>query len=760
MARSLADIPPRPTREYHPSTAASTDKNVVQESLSTEKRQECEQEFAPQATTKKLRIQSPPGSKSTPALAKRDDGFLARGSQSSDMRPPRPPLACTSKRPPSHRPEIKYPKKSPKLDLLAPMPEESKASGSEDPSNRPRPPPPKPEPPKPDLLAPHRPKEGAKAAGSEDPSPPKPEPPKPESADTGSHQEEDVNWNNDALDKEEEEQSFMQLCAMLRQVHFRRDFTPLASFTPEKENLWHKVREAEDVFKGKLNDVTKETKEAFQISRWRSSRSELSDPFKRGRNDERFRARNYDQAEIMETTAFRSRNEKIKQLFSDLYESLTNAFMTPELDGRVPEWLPLSPYSKKALSHGESPAQYPGPIKYADLLFNKNILTGVRGNGRVPSGKTCKEKPLENQEQLLNSGLRLRNAYWWIELGGFHGPNQVDIQGYCAAMHAIEQSICCVRAAFAALELIPITDLELLDKPIECEERHRQGVPVGHRAIHLCCHGIDVNKQRWNILQALIDKKVDVDAKTENDKKNTGATLIGSQGCPEMLAILKRAGADMSLCNANGLSVRQGAKQCSGTTEEWCIKANLPNTHTTQSGRTRGQHENESRLLRHAALSSFAQPEETQPYDHDAWSQWGSDHGACWGSYHGLQPSWGSDHGAWQHQQSGWNDYGSQRSADDHDAKQHRQQANWNDHGLQPSRYHRDAHKRQKFDYSGNSTSASQPSGYRRDSTHGSAHREARHASQPSGYRRRSSGLQPRLSLLHCCCTERRQARH
>ena len=441
----------------------------------------------------------------------------------------------------------------------------------------------------------------------------------------------------------------------------------------------------------------------------------------------------------METPAFRRRDEKIRQLFFDLYDSLTNALMTPELEGRVPEWMPLSPYSVKALSHGESPAQYPGPIKYADLLFHHNILTGVRGNGRVPNGKTCKEKPLENMSELLNSGLRLKNAYWWIHLGGYDGPNQVDCQGYCPAMHAIEQSINCVRAAFAALELIPITDLELLDKPIECAERFRPGVPVGHRAIHICCHGIDVHKQRWNILQALIDKKVDVNAKTKNDKENTGATLIGSQGCPEMLAILEKAGADMSLCNANGLGVYQGAQQCSGTTEEWCIKANVPYHHTTVSGRTRGKHVNDSRLLRQAQLSSYLQQEEPQLSYTDPWSQWKS------GSLvddHGLQPSWGSAHGAWQHQQSGWNDYGWQRSADDHDAKQHRQQANWNDHGLQPSRYHRDAHNRKNFDYSGNSRAASQPSGYRRDSTHGSAHREARSGSQPSGYRRDSNHYQ------------------
>ena len=83
MARSLAGIPPRPTREYNPSTAVSTKK-------------ELEQECAQQGNTKKLRIKSPPDSKDTPAVAQ-SHGSLAGGSQSSTRRSPPPPPA----RPPS-----------------------------------------------------------------------------------------------------------------------------------------------------------------------------------------------------------------------------------------------------------------------------------------------------------------------------------------------------------------------------------------------------------------------------------------------------------------------------------------------------------------------------------------------------------------------------------------------------------------------------------------------------------------------------------
>ena len=85
--------------------------------------------------------------------------------------------------------------------------------------------------------------------------------------------------------------------------------------------------------------------------------------------------------------------------------------MTPELQGRVPEWLPLSPFSVKALSHGSQPRRFPGPIRYADLLLYHGFITEGRGSGRVPSGKTCKEKPLGNMSELLNSGARPKNAW-------------------------------------------------------------------------------------------------------------------------------------------------------------------------------------------------------------------------------------------------------------------------------------------------------------------------------------------------------------
>ena len=96
-------------------------------------------------------------------------------------------------------------------------------------------------------------------------------------------------------------------------------------------------------------------------------------------------------------------------------------------------------------------------------------------------------------------------------------------------MHAIEQSMWGRRPAYAAMELVAITDIELINKPIECEEKYRPGIPVGHTAIHICCHGIDFHRERPNILRLLIEKKADVNAKT--DDGNTAAIFASLGAC-------------------------------------------------------------------------------------------------------------------------------------------------------------------------------------------------------------------------------------
>ena len=409
MARSLAGIPPRPTREYDPSTAVSTKK-------------ELEQECAEQGNTKKLRIKPPPDSKDTPAVAQ-SHGSLAGGSQSSTRRSPPPPPPHPARRPPSgfeqpgnmipslfsqllteqaeggrlicEAQEIREGAATPIPEVAAaekaatPIPEAPKeapkARGLSYPSGPPvslSPPSPEsliPESSKPVLLGPYAPKEAPKARGlsypsgspqspplqseppeespkapgSQDPSgpprsssPPKPESSKSEpltpiledaedSKDAGIHREDDVDWIEEP--PKDEQEVFSQLCTMLRNFYFRRQHKLLASYTPDKVALWKRVRELEDGFVAKAKEIKEESLIEFGKSHWCSSQPHLKNPYKRGVHHDRFWARSQDQEEIVQSEAFKIKDRKMKELYCSLYESLTEAFMTPELQGRVPE---------------------------------------------------------------------------------------------------------------------------------------------------------------------------------------------------------------------------------------------------------------------------------------------------------------------------------------------------------------------------------------------------------------------------------------
>ena len=82
--------------------------------------------------------------------------------------------------------------------------------------------------------------------------------------------------------------------------------------------------------------------------------------------------------------------------------------------------------------------------------------------------------------------------------------------GMYPLMHAIDQSSWCLRACQAALELIPQTSVDLINKPIECAPEYRSGMPVGHYAIHPCAHGCDTHNKRPEIMRLLIKRKAEV----------------------------------------------------------------------------------------------------------------------------------------------------------------------------------------------------------------------------------------------------------
>ena len=131
--------------------------------------------------------------------------------------------------------------------------------------------------------------------------------------------------------------------------------TRSAASCAAKSRCWSTVRELEETFLKGSQEIYAEASAAFRESEWQSSRPHLANPRLQGFNNDRFWARNQDQEQIWESEAFSTADAQRKQLYLDLYEGLTEACMTEELQGRMPLWLPLAPYSKKALAHGSQP---------------------------------------------------------------------------------------------------------------------------------------------------------------------------------------------------------------------------------------------------------------------------------------------------------------------------------------------------------------------------------------------------------------------
>ena len=143
-----------------------------------------------------------------------------------------------------------------------------------------------------------------------------------------------------------------------------------------------------------------------------------------------------------------------------------------------------------------------------------------------------------------------------------------------------------------------------------------------------------------------------------------------------MLKVLFRAGADMNATNSNGHGAYQGGEQSSSTVKGFCVEAKVEQHHTTISGRTRGDHQNLSRMLRHASLSAHnSAKKEDRSYSsaRAGWRDhaWHAPHDDAWHApqpkrqtsapiHRGLQPS-RYHHGS----QSSRYDHGSQPSQQD-----------------------------------------------------------------------------------------------
>ena len=163
-------------------------------------------------------------------------------------------------------------------------------------------------------------------------------------------------------------------------------------------------------------------------------------------------------------------------------------------------------------------------------------------------------------------------------------------------LHAIDQSLWSERAAFAARWLIEKSSLDTLEK----RSGDEPGYPIGYAPIHLLAGGVDKNNMRPALMKVLIERRVNLESRTRNAKRNTACTLASAQGGGTMYDILVAAGGDVNATTADGVGQRQAARQSSRTLHAKTIAAFVPDTNSHRS-RARWAHYSNppSRMFRH-----------------------------------------------------------------------------------------------------------------------------------------------------------------
>ena len=136
-------------------------------------------------------------------------------------------------------------------------------------------------------------------------------------------------------------------------------------------------------------------------------------------------------------------------------------------------------------------------------------------------------------------------------------PEDRDAAGWSACHCAIDASSYSWRAHRAAMALIPITPLAVLNSPITGQHA------LGSTCLHLACDGSDVSLRRNGLARQLLDRGVNLEA-----KQGVGSTpllLACGAGVADVVRTLVHAGADVHTTNNRGLTTLQAATCCSRT---------------------------------------------------------------------------------------------------------------------------------------------------------------------------------------------------
>ena len=164
----------------------------------------------------------------------------------------------------------------------------------------------------------------------------------------------------------------------------------------------------------------------------------------------------------------------------------------------------------------------------------------------------------------------------------------------------------------------------------------KDGWPEGYTCVHLACDGSDANRLRPQLVARLIEAKGDVNSTTLNKKANTPALLANGQGAKDISDVCLAAGGDKKAKNSLGKGMLEMTRKCSSTATGALIDAQVPETYSEKSGRTRTSNAAPSRQDRIArAQASWGygyQPSDQRNWQSSSSSSW-NQRNAYYGGY-------------------------------------------------------------------------------------------------------------------------------
>ena len=154
----------------------------------------------------------------------------------------------------------------------------------------------------------------------------------------------------------------------------------------------------------------------------------------------------------------------------------------------------------------------------------------------------------------------------------------------------------------------------------------KDGSQPRYQCLHLAANGSARNSVRKALITQLIAAKADVNAKTNNWKANTAATLAAGQGATDVSTLILAAGGDKTAQNSLGKGMLEMSRLCSTTTTKALLELLVPDTAAVHSGRTRNSDAAPSRQDRrargHASWTYGSQPSDQHGWQTSSSSSW------------------------------------------------------------------------------------------------------------------------------------------